>query len=47
MKKEKSMLEIAKQKKKGFSFVDDGKGTKVIKKNRGLNGKNINRKSNK
>lgn len=32
MKEEKTMLEDAKEKGKGFTFVDDGKGTKIIKK---------------
>ena len=30
--KEPTMKEIADKNKKGWSFVDDGKGTKVIKK---------------
>ena len=33
MKKEKSMLQIAKENKKGYSFVDDGKGAKLLRKN--------------
>ena len=41
MKKEKTMLEIAKEKKKGYSFVDDGKGVTI------KNDKNSNRKTNK
>ena len=31
-KKEETMLEIAKKNNKGWSFVDDGKGTTVKKK---------------
>lgn len=31
MKKEKTMLQIAKEKKKGYSFVDDGKGVTLHK----------------
>lgn len=30
--KHKKMLDIAKQKKKGWSFVDDGKGVTITKK---------------
>lgn len=30
--KPKTMLEIANQKKKGWSFIDDGKGVTITKK---------------
>lgn len=33
-KKEPTMKEICDEKKKGWSFIDDGKGTTVIKKRR-------------